>query len=104
MKRDNDIERLLKGYPSAPGPEVKRSVLARFSAVFATGHTPDHAVVFWKRPIPLYAAAAGVVLALGLSFVAGRWAATPERPAYHELNQPAAAPAVTWEAAVNDLL
>ena len=104
MKRDNDIERLLKRYPSDPGPEVKRSVLGRFSRAFAIGRPPGHAVGFWKRPIPLYAAAAGVILALGLSFFAGRWAATPEVSERVDSNRPAAAPAVTWEAAVNDLL
>ena len=104
MKRDSDIERLLMRYASDPGPEVKRSVLDRFSRTIATRRSPGHAVGFWKRPIPLYVAAVGVVLALGLSFFAGRWAASPMAPERVESNQPAAAPAVTWEAAVNDLL
>jgi hypothetical protein len=104
MKRDSDIERLLKRYPSDPGPEVKRSVLGRFSRAFAYGRSPGHEVGFWKRPIPLYAAAAAVILALGLSFFAGRWATAPEMPERVDSIRPAAAAAVTWEAAVNDLL
>ncbi len=104
MKRDSDIERLLKRYPSDPGPEVKSSVLRRFSRAFATGRPPGHTVGFWKRPIPLYAAAVGVILALGLSFFAGRWAANPEGPERIDSYRPVAASTVTWEAAVNDLL
>jgi hypothetical protein len=103
MKRDSDIERLLKRYPSDPGPEVKRSVLDRFSRAFASRRSPGHGVRFWNRRIPLYAAAAGVILALGLSFLAGRWAAGHERPEITDANRPATT-TVTWEPAANDLL
>jgi hypothetical protein len=104
MKRDHDIERLLQRFPGEPRPEVKRSVLDRFAKTFASGRSTRHVAGWWHRPIPLYAAAVVFVLALGLAFFAGRWGIATERSGSIESSQPAAAPAVTWEAAVKDLL
>lgn len=104
MKRDHDIERLLKRFPGEPGPEVKRSVLDRFAKTFASGRSPRRAAGLWHQPIPLYAAAAALILALGLAFFAGRWVVITEKPQSVESSPAPAAPTVTWESAVNDLL
>ncbi len=105
MNEDIDIEDVLKRYRGAPSSRVKRSVLSRFIHTFGSRSS----VGFWRRPIPLYVATAIVVIAVGLSFFAGR------KTFQHEL-QPTVlyeyvperdvttTQELKWEVAHNDLL
>jgi hypothetical protein len=109
MRDDIDIEETLRRFESDPGPEVKRSVLARFSQEFGSRRPVPHKAAFWKRPVPLYAAATGIIIAMGLSYVAGQQTAATQRPP-ETLRGPARAlnageaPELKWEVAPNDLL
>lgn len=109
MRDDIDIEEALKRFESEPGPEVRRSVLARFSQRSGGRRPASGAAGFWKKPVPLYAAAVCVVVAVGLSFVAGQRTAAIQKPP-ETLRQPArtlnagSAPELKWEVAPNDLL
>lgn len=63
---------------------------------------------FWKRPVPLYVAAAAILILVGLSFAAGRSTSRPQSNAGSE--EPRQGPMTTtsvdikWVAAENDLL
>jgi len=77
-----DIENLLKRFRSEPSPRVKRAVLARYAE--RRGHAKGAAAAapFWRRSVPLYFAAALVVVVAGLSFVGGQTLSRREgRPA-----------------------
>lgn len=110
MRDDIDIEEALKRFENEPGPEVKRSVMARFSQRFRGRQPAPNAAAFWKKPVPLYAAAAVIVVAVGLSFVAGRKTSGPRFVPAVAPGEPAralntgVAPEVRWEAAPSDLL
>lgn len=71
MNNDVDIEGILKRHRSGPGEAVKRSVMARFSSSFRPGSRGGGPAGFWKKSVPLYLYAATVLLAVGMSFLAG---------------------------------
>ena len=105
MNENIDIEHVLKRYRGAPSSRVKRSVLSRFIHTFDSRSS----VGFWKRPIPLYVATAIVVIAVGLSFFAGRKMFQQElRPTVLYETVPEGDVITTqelkWEVARNDLL
>lgn len=109
MNDDIDIEETLQRYPSDPGPRVKRSVLSRFARTVGSGRTVNHSAGLWKRPIPLYAAVATMVIVVGLSFFAGQKSSSRQRPVDPSPKSPqtlkvTTIPEVTWEVAPNDIL
>ncbi len=73
MNKDIDIEAELRRYRREPGAGVKRSVLSSYADSYRRGVAAGDRGGFWKRPMPLYAAAAMLVAAIGLSFLAGRY-------------------------------
>jgi len=72
MTNDIDIERALRRFKTEPGAGVKRSVMSRFALGFDTEPSSGSAFRFWERPVPFRLAAAMLVIAVGLSFAAGR--------------------------------
>jgi hypothetical protein len=108
MTDDMDIEKMLKQYRSDPGPQVKQSVMNRFAGVHGDG-TPIREDRLWVRPVPLYIFAAGLILAIGLSFFAGRITSPAQHSrttsmevlpsAYEDSLQD-----IEWQVAPNDLL
>ncbi|UCG53353.1 MAG: hypothetical protein JSW58_07310 [Candidatus Latescibacterota bacterium] len=109
MKKDFDIEELLMRFKSEPSARVKRSVLTRFGRVFGGRGLRTDETSFWRRPIPLYLAAANIVIAITLSFFAGQTMPLSERER-DVLREPpqetseTVAPEVHWEIAPNDLI
>jgi anti-sigma-K factor RskA len=109
MRDDIDIEETLRRFESDPGPEVKRSILTRFSQKFGSRRSVEHKTGFWRTPVPLYVTAAGIVVAVGLSFIVGQRSAAPQQP-QEMLREPApalnagSAAEIKWEVAPNDLL
>jgi hypothetical protein len=105
MNDDIDIEEVLKRYRSDPGAKVKQAVLSRFTQVFGGARPVKNGVRFWTRPIPLYVAAATIIIAVALSFFAGRRMSPSDRqlgPSQETYST--AIQEVEWEAAPNDLL
>lgn len=80
MSRKLDIEDLLMRFRSEPSARVKRAVLARYAERYGRGRRGTAgAIGLWRRPVPLYVAAALVLVAAGLSFMGGRTLSRPER-------------------------
>jgi anti-sigma-K factor RskA len=109
MTDDKHIEETLKHYRSDPGPQVRQSVMSRFARAIGDRTPEDDPVPFWKRPIPAYVAAAAIVVAVGLSFVAGQRTTPPEHRLdsaneYVTDSAPADSLGLTWEVALRDLL
>ncbi len=109
MRDDIDIEEGLRRFHGDPGPEVKRSVLARFSRRFGNGGPVRDKTSFWRKPIPLYVATAGVIIAVGLSFLAGQRTASSQRSPEGlrdavQTENAGSTREVKWEAAPNDLM
>ena len=106
MRDDFDVEDTLRRYRTEPSARVKRTVRDRFGEMRDPG--PKHRG-FWKRPIPLYAAATALAIVVGLSFAAGR---TTSRDGYRtgSSTQPAGQDTlmtsveIEWVPAENDLL
>jgi hypothetical protein len=71
MNNDNDIEERLRNSRVGPDDEVKRNVLSRYGRTFGTPLRGAGSIVFWRRPIPLYLTAAGVLAAALIAFYAG---------------------------------
>ena len=67
-----DIEKQLKGFKHQTDPGLRRTVLDRFERTVPPGGRVRWRGMFWARPVPLYLAAAVLLLAVGLSFMAGR--------------------------------
>jgi len=72
MNTKPNIEELLKRFRSDPAPRVKRAVLSKYAERFGRGRTAAGAERLWRRSVPLYVAAALIVVASGLSFVGGQ--------------------------------
>jgi hypothetical protein len=72
MNRKLDIEDLLMRFRITPGERVKRAVLARFAERRGGAGAAPGRMSVWRRPVPLYAAVALVLLAAGLSFAGGQ--------------------------------
>lgn len=84
MNRKLDVEDLLIGFRITPSARVKRAVLARYAerrgrTRGAAGRAVNGAALL-KRPVPLYLAAALVVIVAGLSFVGGQKLSRSQRP------------------------
>jgi len=75
--------------------------MSAYDEAFGGGRAKQGPVAFWKRPVPLYAAAAALVVMIGVSFVAGQRApvqgTTPADGAVTSAD-------IEWSAAENDLL
>jgi len=124
MKDDMDIEKTLKQYRSDPSPHVKQSVMNHFASKHGDRREANHGKHpagfdggansagtgrWWRRPVPLYIFAAGVVLAIGLSFVAGRMTSithdsSHERTAVQPASYSVDLEDIQWETATNDVL
>jgi len=111
MKNDFDIEDALRNYRHEPGPQVKRSVLSRFVRRNASRAGSG----FLRRPVPLYLAAAQIVIALGLGFAVARVLPLSDAGTVSKQNRPVQAETgrepsdsiaadLTWEIAPNDVL
>ena len=109
MRDDYDIEDALKKSRLRPSPRVKKRVLSEFIRSHDAKHAQSVEPGFWKKPIPLYAVAASLVILVGLSFYAGQKTLRPESPptVSQELSQPqeiTTAQDITWRIAERDLL
>ena len=72
MRDDHEVEKDLKGFEHRPDDRVKKAVMSAFKReINATGADGNRAN-FWRRPVPLYAAAVFVIVMMGLSYVAGK--------------------------------
>jgi hypothetical protein len=108
-KEKYDIEEILRRFGGGPGPEVKRAVLERCHKRFGRSGIATKDVAFWKKPVPLYLAAAAVLAALILAVPiqyrllphSERWEpqeGTPQTGAVTE------AADFEWESAPSDLI
>ena len=109
MRDDFDVEDVLRRYRTAPSARVKQAVLDHFSQMRGPGTHRRGALGFWTRPIPFYAAAAVLVILVGLSFAAGRStsrAGDQARPSTSPTgeNRLATSAEIQWVPAENDLL
>jgi len=97
MNEHDDLEHTLQSFAHEPAPAVRRAVLA-------AGVRPATAS-WWRRPVPLYAVAVLLVVAVGLSLAVARGGrAVPPigAPAVGPTaDGPAAAP-LPWATAVRD--
>ena len=109
MEDNHDIEDALKKSRLRPSPRVKKRVLSEFMRSHDAKHAQSVEPGFWKKPIPLYAVAASLVILVGLSFFAGqRTSQADNQPtASQQLSQPqeiTTAQDITWRIAERDLL
>lgn len=72
MNTKPNIEDLLKRFRREPSPRVKRAVLSRYAERFDRARGPAGRTPFWRRPVPLYFAAALIAVTAGLSFIGGQ--------------------------------
>ncbi len=80
MTKKPTIEDLLMRFRNEPSARVKRAVLARYAERYGRGrHVATGAIRLSRKPVPLYVAAALVVVAAGLSFMGGQRLSRPER-------------------------
>ncbi len=108
----DDFEEILKKYKNSPGPQVKTAVLGKFIRDAGNRASNRAPFGFWRRPVPLYSAAAILVVLAGLSFYAGRATSARRSPANHQggrenLLQTNNKPPVyelAWESAAADML
>jgi hypothetical protein len=98
MKDEFDVEGSLKDYEHKPSAPTKQSVLAEFEK--RAGR-----VALWKRPVPLYAAAVVLVIAMGFSFAAGQRSIPGASPKVtgHE-DAVVTSDDIEWTSAVRDFL
>ena len=109
MNAKLDIEELLKRFRSEPSPRVKRTVLSRYAERCSRTRGVAGAAKLWRRPVPLYFAAALIVVAAGLSFVGGQKLSRAERSAkeasaYAQDTLTSAALEQRWQFAPRDVL
>jgi hypothetical protein len=93
---DEELEQLLREGSAGPGAGVEAAVLGSYDAVYGSRR-------FWKRPVPMYQAAASLVLVAGLALVLGRMSG-PQAPPIRDpaLSSPVAE--VGWSTAAPDVL
>jgi hypothetical protein len=110
MTTDFDVEGALGRFRHEPSARVKRSVMTAFRHTFRGGDRGGRRVRFWRRPVPLYAAAATLLVLVGLSFALGRTTSraggsqsglSPERPGGKNV---VTSQDMNWVAAENDVL
>ncbi len=97
MNEHDDLERTLQSFAHDPAPAIRRTVLA---ACVRPAAAP-----FWRRPVPLYAVAALLVLAVSLSLAVsrgGRAALPAGAPAIGPTADGPAAATLPWATAVCD--
>jgi|WetSurMetagenome_2_1015567.scaffolds.fasta_scaffold28788_4 hypothetical protein len=110
MNRKLDIEDMLKRFRKEPDPRVKRAVLARYAERFdREQRATARAERLWRRPVPLYMAAALAIVVAGISFIAGQKHSRPAHTARSESTavQDSLANAVinqSWHFAPRDVL
>lgn len=106
MNEKRDIETLLKQYRHEGGDRPKQAVLAAFQRRHGRKRPDASAASFWRRPVPLYAMVATLVILAAVSFLAGQrmtaWGGSavedaPPSRAFSPQDLP-------WSAAQNDLL
>jgi hypothetical protein len=107
MKDNFNLEDALKRCRIDPGPRVKRSVLERFARVYGRRAAPAGPFRMWRRPVPAYLATAVVVVAVFMSFFAGR-TSQPQRSSmtgqmFVEERDTLALYELEWETARRDL-
>ena len=79
MNRKRDIEDLLMRFRITPGARVKRAVLSKYAERHGRARGEAGTMSVWRRPVPLYVAAAFVLLAAGVSFIGGQKPSRSER-------------------------
>jgi hypothetical protein len=104
-----DIEALLKRLRTEPSPRVKRAVLSKYAECFGGARQDDRGTAFWRRPVPLYAAALIAVVAVALSVAGERMLARESRRARESsanVQDSLAAPELEqkWQFAPRDVL
>jgi hypothetical protein len=99
MTDRDDLEKTLREFQHQPSERVKRAVMSEFER--AVGGR-ERRRGFWRRPMPLYAAAVLFLAVAGLSFWAGQHSARAGRAAHTV--RPAPTQDVEWCAAETDLL
>ena len=109
MKDDMDFEDGLKKFRHDPKPRVKKSVMSAFRREFGSADAQGSPVRFWRRPVPLYVAAAFVVVMMGLSYFAGKRSLVSGGPPIapeHLIQGNDVTPEgeITWTVAKRDLL
>lgn len=109
MNRDFDIEDILKRYDCEPGENTKRSVLDRFRQTHPVDAPGRDSRGFWRKPVPVYVAAAALMVLAGFAFLAGRQSARSEAPPglsgkATDERAVVTPEAIEWVAAENDLL
>jgi hypothetical protein len=72
MNMKLNIEDLLKRFRSKPSPRVKQAVLSKYAESCGRAQRNANAEPFWRKSVPLYYAAALIVVAAALSFVGGQ--------------------------------
>jgi len=72
MNAKLNIEELLKRFRSEPAPRVKREVMSKYAERCGRAQGTADAAPFWRRSVPLYFAAALIVVTAGISFVGGQ--------------------------------
>jgi len=104
MTDERHIEDTLKQFAHEPAPGSKQTVMAAYREAQAA--RPP--VPFWKRPIPLYAAAVIVAVLVAASFLAGQRSSTvPENRTSASLENAdgvVTSQEIQWRPAQNDLL
>jgi hypothetical protein len=109
MKDDMDIEKLLKQYRSDPSPRVKQRVMNRYGRIHGGGRPFARDKRWLTRPVPFYLFAVGILVAIGLSFFAGKMTSPQQNQQSSVMDaQPASIEdelkEVQWEVAPNDLI
>lgn len=109
MKDDHDIEDILRNNDLHPSARVKQRVLSEFKRAAGSDSASVVPMSFWRRPVPLYAAVASMVVLVALSFVAGTKSARPDKLpiATQELTPPAeikSAQDIAWHVTERDNL
>jgi hypothetical protein len=66
MKENNDLEKDLSSYKPPLRSDLKREVMDRYSRSAVSGKRS-----WWRRPVPLYQAAAAVILFAAIALFAG---------------------------------
>ncbi len=109
MKKDIDIEDLLKRYRNDPSQRVRRAVMSRFRETYGRGEEVGRLTMFWRRAVPINLAAVILIIVSGLSFLVGL-SIPREKKAGGEPQVPLQQTEITdvqelkWEVAENDIL
>lgn len=78
MTGDFDVEKFLRRQRLELGEGVRRKVMVRFNQARGDGRRNLGRIALWKLPVPLYIAVAGLLVSVGIAFLAGRGTLRPE--------------------------